>query len=125
MIVAFTELSELETEYPGYVEWLGHHDGGAALWFPVPDFHAPSFDDAVPMVRTIIEHLNADRGLVLHCAGGIGRAPTIAVCVLVALGMSAQEALAHVAAHRPNAGPEVEAQHQLVRAFAERGAMGS
>ena len=53
---------------------------------------------------------------VLICgAAGIGRAGTTAVGVLMILGISAEEAVAHVRAHRPMAGPEAGAQNDLIR----------
>ncbi len=119
-IVSFVEPSDLESEYPAYVRWLRLNDGGSALWFPIPDFEAPPLQDAVLMVHAIAKRLVAGEGVILHCAGGIGRAPTIAICVLIELGMGAGEAATHVAAHRPTAGPEVQAQQQLVDAFAAR-----
>ena len=58
--------------------------------------------------------------LLMHCAAGIGRTGTMAVCLLMRLGIPRDEALAHVAAHRPMAGPEVGAQLELVDALAAR-----
>ncbi|MEX0848055.1 MAG: protein-tyrosine phosphatase family protein, partial [Ilumatobacteraceae bacterium] len=54
----------------------------------------------------------------VHCAAGIGRAGTTAVALLVLLGMTVDDALQHVRAHRPMAGPEVGSQLQFVRAVA-------
>ena len=48
----------------------------------------------------------AGDGLLVHCGAGIGRAGTVAVALLVDMGVPLEDALAHVAAHRPMAGPE-------------------
>ena len=56
----------------------------------------------------------------MHCAAGIGRTGTMAVCVLVAFGTPLDEALRIVGEARPMAGPEVGAQRELVEAFAAR-----
>ena len=52
--------------------------------------------------------------------GVIGRAGTLAVGVALRDGMPLDRALAHVAAHRPMAGPEVGEQQHLVDVFAAR-----
>jgi hypothetical protein len=53
----------------------------------------------------------------------MGRAGTVAVCVLSRLGVAHEIALQLVAASRPGAGPEVGAQRDLVEVFAELGRM--
>ena len=52
------------------------------------------------------------RAIANACRAGIGRTGTMTVCLLMMLGMEPQAALAHVAAHRPMAGPEVGAQRE-------------
>lgn len=116
-IVSFNERHELERDYPGYVEWLDEHIGARALWYPVPDLSAPMLADAQRWVDELVARLEAGQGLILHCAGGIGRAPTMGTCVLVRLGMRPEDALALVAASRPMAGPEAGSQRALVDAF--------
>ena len=117
-IVSFNERHELEREYPSYVDGLDEHLGTRALWFPVPDLSAPLLTDARLWVDQLVARLELGEGLILHCAGGIGRAPTMGTCVLVRLGMRPEDALALVAASRPMAGPEAGSQRALVDAFA-------
>jgi protein-tyrosine phosphatase len=50
----------------------------------------------------------------MHCGAGIGRAGTVATCVLLAMGVGREDALRNVAEHRPLAGPEAGAQHEIV-----------
>ena len=117
-IVSFNERHELERDYPAYVDWLDRELGTRALWYPVPDLGAPSVEDARRWVDEMVGRLEAGEGLILHCAGGIGRAPTMGTCVLVRLGMSPDDALTLVAASRPMAGPEAGSQRLLVDDFA-------
>ena len=54
----------------------------------------------------------------MHCAGGQGRAGTMAACVLMALGQPADDAVRTVASHRVFAGPGNAAQWALVEGVA-------
>jgi protein tyrosine phosphatase len=126
-VVCLTERFELADRYPGYVAWLDlHHaheadDAARAVWFPVHDLHAPPFDIGSAFIGGLARRLRAGRGLVVHCAAGIGRAGTTAVATLVVLGASPESALAHVRAHRPMAGPEVGSQLDFITRLHERG----
>ena len=113
-VVCLVEEHELRDRYPEYVDWLRLNAGVSALWFPVQDLHAPSLDAVRPLLGEMVRRIHAGEHLLVHCAAGIGRAGTIGVCLLMELGMARDEALAHVAGHRPMAGPEVGAQRALV-----------
>lgn len=119
-VVCLVEEHELLDRYPEYVRWLRAHTGGSALWFPIHDLHAPPIAEALPILGALVARVQAGEHLLVHCAAGIGRAGTIATCLLIELGMQHDDALRHVAAHRPMAGPEVGAQRDLVAAVAAR-----
>jgi protein-tyrosine phosphatase len=116
-VVCLTERHELADRYPTYVAWLDD-PSSRSIWFPIHDLHAPPADAMRDLVAVLIALLGRGETLVVHCAAGKGRAGTTAVCVLTALGMPVDDALAHVTASRPGAGPEVGAQRDLVREFA-------
>ncbi len=118
VLVCLNEERELADRYPAYVAWLRRHRDDLAIWHPVPDLHAPGLDEALGLVERLRDRLDGGASLLVHCGAGIGRAGTVAVCLLVALGTPADEALAVVAAHRPMAGPEAGAQRDLVTAVA-------
>jgi len=117
-VVCLTERYELSDRYPAYVAWLDDNRGERALWFPIPDLHAPAVSDVLTMLDEVRARLERGGTVLVHCAAGIGRAGTLATCLLIMMGMNADDALTHVAAHRPMAGPEVGAQRALVDAVA-------
>lgn len=120
VVVCLVQEHELEDRYPAYLQWLKANDGDAAVWFPIHDLSAPSVRDTRIFIAELVERLGAGDRILMHCAAGIGRAGTMAVCLLMALGVGKDEALATVAAARPMAGPEVGAQLDLVEALAVR-----
>ena len=86
----------------------------------IHDLHAPGVDAAAGLLDDLVMRVRRGEHLLVHCAAGIGRAGTIAACVLVRLGMHVDAALAHVAAHRPMAGPQAPEQLELIEAVAAR-----
>lgn len=120
LIVCLCERPELTDRYPAYVEWLELQSGpdGEAIWFPIPDLHAPSPDRVRPFLEQLAEHLQSGRSLLMHCGAGIGRAGTMAAALLMHMGISHENALSAVASARPMAGPEVGAQTQLLALLA-------
>lgn len=117
-IVCLNEVGELRSRYPHYVDWLETHRAAAAVWFPIPDLHAPPLERYLVLLDDLTARLDAGERLIVHCGAGIGRAGTTAVAVLVHYGMALDDALVMVRAHRPMAGPEAGTQLELVQALA-------
>lgn len=118
-VVCLVQPHEISSRYPGYVQWLTVNQPQRALWHPVGDLGAPDVDDARRWIDELHLRVNRGEGLVMHCAAGRGRAGTMAVGLLLTLGLSLPDALTHVRAHRPGAGPEAGSQSTLVRRLAE------
>ena len=115
-VVCLSQRREIEDRFPHYVEWL--RTDPRAIWFPVPDLHAPELDAVLPVLAQLRAHLANGEVLLVHCGAGIGRAGTIAAALLITLGTPLADAVAIVAANRPMAGPEAGAQRALLERLA-------
>jgi len=113
-IVCLNQPHELQRRAPAYPEWLRRNQPERALWFPIRNFHAESADATMPFLQMVIDRLESRQGVMMHCALGQGRAGTMAVCVLMILGATQDDALRTVAAHRAFAGPAEPSQWALV-----------
>jgi protein-tyrosine phosphatase len=120
-VVCLNEAAELQDRYPDYVEWLRVNVPLRAVWFAIPDLHAPDPAAARRLLDDLSGRLAGGAGLLMHCGAGIGRAGTIAAALLMAGGASLSDALTVVADSRPMAGPEAGAQTALLRALAASG----
>jgi protein-tyrosine phosphatase len=118
-VVCLNEMHELDDRYPEYTKWLRANLGTHAVHHPIPDMHAPTVDDLRGLIDDIHERLAAGEVVIVHCAGGIGRSGTVAVAVLLRAGVQIEDALITVRSNRPMAGPEVGAQQDVLREFAQ------
>ena len=117
-VVCLNEAPEIAGRYPDYVAWLEANRPERAIWFPVPDLHAPDAGPMADLLSQLHQRVVAGEVLLVHCGAGIGRAGTVAAALLMRLGASLPDAIATVAAHRPMAGPEAGAQLALLEALA-------
>lgn len=66
--------------------------------------------------QTLCQALSAGDNVLVHCRGGLGRAGTVAGCLLIEMGLSQEDAIERVRQARPGA-IETAAQEQYVRGF--------
>ena len=70
-------------------------------YLPTIDDDAPTIEHLEQGVTFIEEAINNEQKVYIHCAGGIGRAPTMAVAYFIRQGMSLNDAIALIKKTRP------------------------
>jgi protein-tyrosine phosphatase len=117
LVTLLEELELRQASIPG-LGAAARRAGLAWHWFPIADVSTPREPEApIPLVREIVGHLAEGETVVVHCMGGLGRAGTIAACVLAARALEPAAAIAAVRAARPGA-LQTPAQEAFVGRFA-------
>lgn len=87
---------------------------------PIPDGGVlPSVEPVRQLVEVISQACTAGQNVTIHCAGGVGRAGTVAGCFLVHQGATAPEAIATLHERRSQRCPENSAQERFIEAYAQ------
>jgi len=86
------------------------------LRVPIKDGHAPELSQIQSMVSWINKQAENGRKVYMHCAAGVGRAPTMAIAYLVSTGLTADQAFAEIKQkhHDTDPGPR---QLEAVREY--------
>jgi protein-tyrosine phosphatase len=113
-IVCLAEKDELQEKSCEYARAL--EAGTVPCWvlhFEIPDRGAPENRDGFwALARDVAKRLQSGEAVLIHCAGGVGRTATLAVCVLLALGEPVSEARSMVS--RAGSTVETAPQSQLI-----------
>ncbi|MEA3307915.1 MAG: dual specificity protein phosphatase [Chloroflexota bacterium] len=88
------------------------------LWLPTTDDAPPTVEKLARAATFITAQIAAGRGVYIHCAVGVGRAPTTAAAYLVSTGVSPAEAWAAIRRGRPFIRP-TPPQIEIVSSFAQ------
>jgi len=113
-IVCLAPLDEIQQKSPNYFQAIETNNLPCEYKvFEVPDFGVPEDRNGfLELARQVAGRLKLGHHILLHCAGGIGRTGTFAICVLLALGIEPQQACKTV--KTAGSGPETKAQKQLI-----------
>jgi protein-tyrosine phosphatase len=79
----------------------------------------PSVQAVSDLVRRLGVALSSAKTIALHCRAGIGRSATLASCVLIAAGVSLDDAFARIERARGCSVPDTPEQRAWVARFAE------
>jgi protein-tyrosine phosphatase len=86
------------------------------LWLPTTDDTPPSLTQLAEATEFICNARREGRAVYVHCASGVGRAPTAAAAYLVSLGMTPPDAWRLIRRARPFVRPK-PAQSEQVEQF--------
>ena len=122
-IVCLAEKDEIQEKSFEYAEAL---ESGtvpcSVLPFEIPDRGAPEDRDAFwALAADVANRLRCGETVLIHCAGGVGRTATLAVCVLLALGEPAGESRSVVS--RAGSTVETAPQSRLISWCALQGSI--
>jgi len=84
---------------------------------PIVDFNAPQLPDAQRTITKLDQALKQGDRVIVHCWAGLGRAGTMAACLLIHRGMDANAAIENVRSVR-NGAIQSEVQEQFIATFA-------
>ena len=104
VLVNLMEEAEGERYGMGEYDAVAQQSGLAVRRYPIVDVDVPS-DRATfaALVDELYAELQAQRTVVVHCLGGLGRSGTLAASLLIRAGLGAQEAIDLTRSCRPGA----------------------
>jgi protein-tyrosine phosphatase len=90
------------------------------LEFPIVDRSVPTSKKALlDLASELAGRLNEGRTIAIHCRQGLGRAPLVAICILMATGIDLETALQRVGAARGCPVPETGEQARWLSELAK------
>ena len=102
-----------------------HLDNFGHRQMTIRDMDVPQVDHMREILAHLSQRLEEGRTVYVHCWGGIGRTGTVVGCHLIETGLTAEQALAHIAErwqtvekyHRCPCSPQTQAQFDFVRGW--------
>jgi protein-tyrosine phosphatase len=119
-VVCLAPLDEIHRKSPDYASDI---EAGKLPWqqdfLPISDFGVPEDSEGFRnQAQRTAKQLQQGENCLIHCGAGIGRTGTLAVAVLLALGLPQDQAERAVAA--AGSRPETQEQRQLLGDLARR-----
>jgi len=119
VLVSLLEPDEYEALGIAGLPHAAEETGISVLLLPIRDVSVPaSMERCRATVAEMITALAADKTVVVHCRGGLGRSGLVAACCLTACGAEPDVAIRSVREARPGA-VETKAQERFVARFAK------
>ena len=113
-VLCLAPLDEVREKSPQYAAKL--EEGRFFLpvdCFPIPDYGTRPEHEMVRLAKEVAELLRMGDRILIHCGAGVGRTGTVAIAVLMALGLPFHEAEARV--RQAGSNPETCEQKKLLR----------
>ena len=117
-VTAFLDLTqahELE-HYEATLRQLAEEKGIDIAYqrYPIPDVSVPEHPGQMRAILDQIQHWrHQNRVVYIHCWGGVGRTGTVVGCLLIESGMTAEEALMHIAELRQQLSPATRRRNPI------------
>lgn len=90
------------------------------LWLPTVDDTPPTLEQLDQAVRFTQQAIDNGKGIYIHCAAGVGRAPTTAAAYLVSTGLMPTQAWEMIYQVRPFIRPKATQFEQVERYYREK-----
>ena len=124
-ILSLVSLKETEQKSPIYAEAIKSNAIPCEyVSYPITDSGVPeNRQEFVLFIEDAAKRLHNKERLLIHCSGGIGRTGTMACCILIALGLSEEDA--EIIVRKAIARPETDEQRSFVHWYAQKKALES
>ncbi|NQZ33304.1 MAG: dual specificity protein phosphatase family protein [Oceanospirillaceae bacterium] len=116
-ILCLTPLVEIAEKSLSYASAIEANQLPAKLHLSaVADFSIPAeIQNYTEHLALLAAHVRGGDNVLIHCAAGIGRTGSAAVCLLIALGLNTEEAIELV--KNSGSGPETNEQLNFIKHF--------